>query len=268
MGNGESHNHHHVDEGPQYRTAELPAYDEASAKKKCNYQFFCLTRSSSFKIATVIFTEITFDPAHAEVKLGLQGLQEIRIWWESRIGRGKSMSLEEGAAVTAWLLSKNFDTTLLRRTSFDEIKRMQASHCFHQIYLVYAKMFDLDKNSKISYEEWISGFVILAKGTFEEKAKASFDAIDHDMNGVIDKKEMSSFLKAIFSSFKNAPNETELRSVVDEMFDEAGDEDLTWDRFYKFVQQNQSAAKLLVFLNSDSEWSKLLPEHRACDAGK
>jgi len=62
------------------------------------------------------------------------------------------------------------------------------------------RIYDVDGNGQISFQEFVTTLNVSAKGTPEEKLRSSFRLYDLDRNGFITQKELTEILTAIYKS--------------------------------------------------------------------
>lgn len=65
------------------------------------------------------------------------------------------------------------------------------------------RVYDVDGNGQISFQEFVSTLHVGTSGTPEEKLRASFRMYDVDKNGSITQKELTDILSAIYKSRKD-----------------------------------------------------------------
>jgi len=69
--------------------------------------------------------------------------------------------------------------------------------------LNFFSIFDTSGDGKVDLQEFLVGLACAARGDPVEQAKLVFDAIDRDKNGVLDRAEMTAFLKKVYDHLLN-----------------------------------------------------------------
>merc|ERR1711939_319779 len=67
-----------------------------------------------------------------------------------------------------------------------------------QLHDALFKAFDANNDGVVTYEELLSGILVLCGGSRDNKVKTAFDLFDRDGNGSISKSEMQQYLTSVF----------------------------------------------------------------------
>ena len=133
-------------------------------------------------------------------------------------------------------------TQIIPLYSKDDLKAA-ANHVF--------RVFDNDNNGKITFQEFMLVYNILAFGETEEVLGRMFLIFDMEFNGTISKREMRKVIKDLSVLFNGRMEGHESENVFDEM-DENKDDRITKEEFVKSIQEGnkygQNLASRLVLL--------------------
>lgn len=80
--------------------------------------------------------------------------------------------------------------------------------------------FDQDHNGTISFEEFVMGLSVLARGSLQEKLQWAFQLYDVNKDGIITKEEMLDIVSSIYDMMGhfNSENDATPRQHVDTVF--------------------------------------------------
>ena len=139
----------------------------------------------------------------------------------------------------------NILTRIIPNYSKDDLKAA-ANHVF--------RVFDNDNNGKITFEEFMLVYNILAFGEIEEVLGRMFLIFDVELNGTISKREMRRVIKDLSVLYGGIIENHESENVFDEM-DENKDDRITKEEFVKSIQEGNRygqnlAARLVLLYNA------------------
>ncbi|XP_072409163.1 dual oxidase 1-like isoform X1 [Chiloscyllium punctatum] len=106
---------------------------------------------------------------------------------------------------------------------------------------------DKDGNGYLSFREFLDIFVILMKGTPEEKSKLMFAMYDVDGSGSMSKEEFSQLLRSFIEISNNSLPKGEIENVMESMFKDAGFEDkeeIMWEDFHCLFRDHYQEMEL------------------------
>eukprot|EP00005_Dracoamoeba_jomungandri_P001938 CAMPEP_0174261552 /NCGR_PEP_ID=MMETSP0439-20130205/11494_1 /TAXON_ID=0 /ORGANISM="Stereomyxa ramosa, Strain Chinc5" /LENGTH=1028 /DNA_ID=CAMNT_0015346041 /DNA_START=22 /DNA_END=3108 /DNA_ORIENTATION=- len=99
--------------------------------------------------------------------------------------------------------------------------------------------FDVNKDGKINFREFVTGLSVVQKGTMEERLKFLFNAYDVDGSGTLTIDEVYNIFKSSLASSGQKVDEKELQQIVQDCFaqiDTNNDGELDYEEFKKAVQ--------------------------------
>lgn len=106
---------------------------------------------------------------------------------------------------------------------------------------------DKDGNGYLSFREFLDIFVILMKGSPEEKSKLMFKMYDVDGSGSMSKEEFSQLLRSFIEISNNCLSKDQIEKVMESMFKEAGfenKEELMWEDFHYLFRDHYNELEL------------------------
>ncbi|XP_069758774.1 dual oxidase 2-like isoform X2 [Narcine bancroftii] len=106
---------------------------------------------------------------------------------------------------------------------------------------------DKDGNGYLSFLEFMDIFVILMKGSPEEKSRLMFNMYDVDGSGSMSKEEFLQLLRSFIEISNNCLSKDQTQEVMESMFKEAGFEDkeeLMWEDFHYLFRDHYNELEL------------------------
>uniref|UniRef100_A0A4W3IEX4 NAD(P)H oxidase (H2O2-forming) n=1 Tax=Callorhinchus milii TaxID=7868 RepID=A0A4W3IEX4_CALMI len=166
----------------------------------------------------------------------------------------------------------------LTRTEFaDALGLKEDSSFMNQMF----SLADKDGNGFLSFREVLDIFVILMKGSPEEKSKLMFKMYDIDGNGFMSKEEFLKLLRSFIEISNNCLSKEQTEEVMESMFNDAGfadKEELTWVDFHylfrdhykelELAQLNVKGERRCVIYFSDQSYSSTSVESLGPDIRK
>lgn len=109
------------------------------------------------------------------------------------------------------------------------------------------KMFDIQQNGTISFEDFVTSLSVLARGTIDEKLRWTFALYDLNGDGVVSRSELTTIVSAIYSIMgkyaEPSINNDTVRSHVDRIFqimDKNQDGVISVDEFMETCMQDDA----------------------------
>ncbi|XP_041034593.1 dual oxidase 1-like isoform X1 [Carcharodon carcharias] len=106
---------------------------------------------------------------------------------------------------------------------------------------------DKDGNGYLSFREFLDIFIVLMKGSPEEKSKLMFAMYDVDGSGSMSKEEFSQLLRSFIEIANNCLPKEQIQDVIESMFKDAGFEDkeeLMWEDFHYLFRDHYHELEL------------------------
>ncbi|XP_078056229.1 dual oxidase 1-like [Mustelus asterias] len=106
---------------------------------------------------------------------------------------------------------------------------------------------DKDGNGYLSFREFLDIFVVLMKGSPEEKSKLMFAMYDVDGSGSMSKEEFSQLLRSFIEISNNCLPKEQIQGLIESMFKDAGFEDkeeLMWEDFHYLFRDHYHELEL------------------------
>ncbi|XP_067829735.1 dual oxidase 2-like [Heptranchias perlo] len=106
---------------------------------------------------------------------------------------------------------------------------------------------DKDGNGYLSFREFLDIFVILMKGSPEEKSKLMFAMYDIDGNGSMSKDEFSQLLRSFVEISNNCLSKAQIEDLIESMSQDIGfeaKEELTWEDFHYLFRDHYTELEL------------------------
>ncbi|XP_067871236.1 dual oxidase 2-like [Heterodontus francisci] len=106
---------------------------------------------------------------------------------------------------------------------------------------------DKDGNGYLSFREFLDIFVVLMKGSPEEKSKLMFSMYDVDGSGSMSKEEFSQLLWSFIEISNDCLPKEQIQDLIESMFKDAGFEDkeeLMWEDFHYLFRDHYTELEL------------------------
>ncbi|KAL5021704.1 hypothetical protein ScPMuIL_000859, partial [Solemya velum] len=119
------------------------------------------------------------------------------------------------------------------------------------------RSFDLDKNGRVDFREFLIGLSVVSSLDIEKKLKWSFNMYDIDGNGYISQDEMIEILRAVLQmnmlTDHHSGNVETPEEMADKLFkkmDKNNDNQISWEEFKSGAQEDKGILSMLTGLNN------------------
>jgi len=110
------------------------------------------------------------------------------------------------------------------------------------------RLYDVDGDGKISFEEYLQAMSVTTRGRIEEKLRWAFRFYDHDGDGLLSRADLETVVKAVILLLEKSGEERGTWEVrVDQLLRTlSGTDTITWDQFREGVQNNADVLQSLL----------------------